>query len=355
MKIVTIVGARPQFVKAGIVSLALKKYPSIEEVLIHTGQHFDANMSDIFFRQLEIPQPKYNLNINSLGHGAMTGRMLESVEEILLKEKPDYCMVYGDTNSTLAGALAAKKLHIKVIHIEAGLRSYNMRMPEEVNRILTDRISDLLFCPTTVAVKNLEDEGFKAFDSQVHHSGDVMEDAALYFYQKSVQLDIKPQYPDRSYILVTVHRAENTDDPERLGGIVSALNQLAAHTEVVLPIHPRTKAIFKKLNLKLNFEPIEPVGYLQMLQLIKNSSLVLTDSGGLQKEAFFFRKYCITLRDETEWSELVENGYNFIAGADTGVITSLAGQYLNKKVVDPPNLYGNGRAADFIVECIRLK
>jgi UDP-GlcNAc3NAcA epimerase len=352
MKIVTIIGARPQFVKAGIVSLKLKKYPSVKEVIIHTGQHFDENMSDIFFRELDIPEPKYNLNINNVGHGAMTGRMLESLEDILIKEKPDYCMVYGDTNSTLAGALAAKKLHINVIHVEAGLRSFNMKMPEEINRILTDRISDILFCPTTTATGNLEKEGFNHFSSKIYLSGDVMEDAALYFYQKTSLSYKNIDLPIKPYTLVTIHRAENTDNIQNLRNIMSVLNQLSEKNTIVLPLHPRTKKILRDSGIQLNFSPIEPVGYLQMLHLIKNASLVLTDSGGLQKEAFFFRKYCITLREETEWTELVVNGYNHLAGSDPGLITALSLKYFNKEIKDPKNLYGNGKAAEFICKTL---
>jgi UDP-GlcNAc3NAcA epimerase len=353
MKVLTIIGARPQFIKAGIVSLKMRDYPAIKEVLVHTGQHFDDNMSDIFFRQMKIPKPKYNLSINNLGHGAMTGRMLESLEEILLKEKPDCCIVYGDTNSTLAGALAAKKLHIPVLHIEAGLRSFNMNMPEEINRILTDRISNILFCPTTTAVNNLEKEGFNQFNCNIYKSGDVMEDAALHFSKQTNSSDKKLLLPEKPYILATIHRAENTDIPERLNGIISALNQLSKKCQIVLPLHPRTKKILLNSKIELNFPTIEPVGYLEILQLIKGASLVLTDSGGLQKEAFFFKKYCITLRDETEWTELVENGYNFVAGYNSVLILELFQLYFGKEIHEPINLYGNGTAADFICRTIK--
>lgn len=348
MKIVTIVGARPQFIKAGIVSLKLKNYPSVDEVLVHTGQHIGDNMSDVFFRELEIPQPRYNLDIHNLSHGAMTGRMIEAIEDVLIRERPEYCMVYGDTNSTIAGALAAKKLHVKLIHVEAGLRSHNMKMPEEINRILTDRISDILFCPTPVALKNLNMEGFQNYNSEIHLSGDVMEDAARFFHGKAIQAGSDSVVPSTPYILVTLHRAENTDNVSNLRSIISALNHLSEQYRIVLPLHPRTGRFLKEYGLKLKFNVIDPVGYFEMLTLISNSSLVMTDSGGLQKEAFFFRKYCITLREETEWIELIENGYNFLAGSSTESIIDSVRKFFDKKIRDPINLYGNGKASDYI-------
>jgi len=353
MKVLTILGARPQFIKAGIVSLTLKNYPSIGEILVHTGQHFDDNMSDVFFRQMKIPKPKYNLNINNLGHGAMTGRMLEAIEVILMKEKPGCCIVYGDTNSTLAGALAARKFHIPVLHIEAGLRSFNMDMPEEVNRILTDRISDVLYCPTTTAVNNLLKEGFDHFKCKILQSGDVMQDAAFYFSKQATLVEKMPRLPETPYILTTIHRAENTDAPDRLSEIIMALNTLAEKRHIVLPLHPRTKKILSDRKIKLNFPTIEPLGYLEMLQYIKGASLVITDSGGLQKEAFFFKKYCITLREETEWTELVENGYNYLVGHKTELIISLSQLHFGKEIQKPVNLYGDGKAADFICRSIK--
>ncbi len=348
MKIVTVVGARPQFVKAGIVSMKLKAYREIHQVLLHTGQHFDMNMSDIFFRELDMPSPDYYLNIHNLDHGAMTGRMLEGIEKILIKEAPDYCMVYGDTDSTLAGALAARKINIKVIHIEAGLRSCNMKMPEEINRIITDRISDVLFCPTPVAVNNLEGEGFGQFSSSVYLSGDVMEDAARFFYEKAIMAGSDSVVPSAPYILVTLHRAENTDNPSNLRNIISALNKLSEQYRIVLPLHPRTGKFIKEYGINLKFNVTEPVGYFEMLALISRASLVMTDSGGLQKEAFFFRKFCITLREETEWIELIENGYNFLAGSSTELIIDSAIKYVDKEIKDPINLYGNGKASDYI-------
>ena len=354
-KIITIVGARPQFVKAATVSRALRS-SGITEVIVHTGQHFDDNMSKIFFEEMDIPQPDYNLDINSVGHGAMTGRMLEKIEEILIIEKPDLVLVYGDTNSTLAGALAAKKLDIKVAHVEAGLRSFNMKMPEEINRILTDRISDYLFCPTQTAVNNLAQEGFDNFDTKIFNVGDVMYDAALYYSQKSAEkatvfkeLNLNAD----QYILCTVHRQENTDSQERLENIVDALNEINKTIPVVTPLHPRTKKILEKSGLKPEFEIIDPVGYFDMVELIKNCRLVMTDSGGLQKEAYFFNKFCITLRDETEWVELVENGFNTIVGADKRNIIFSFKNVKDKEFSSNVKLYGDGNASGEVVEILK--
>ena len=323
MKIVTVIGARPQFIKAAVVSRAIAAHKDIKEVIVHTGQHFDANMSDIFFEEMCIPKPDYNLNVNGLGHGAMTGQMLEKIEAVLLQEKPDWVLVYGDTNSTIAGALAAKKLHIKVAHVEAGLRSFNMDMPEEINRILTDRISDILFCPTETAVNNLKKEGYENINCRIVRNGDVMQDAALFYAGRAVRP--KADIPE-DFVLCTVHRAENTDDPERLRNIFSALEEISKTCRVVLPLHPRTKGKLSAIGYDTNNSHIlfiEPVGYLEMVWMLKHCRLVMTDSGGLQKEAYFFDKYCITLRDETEWVELVKHGYNFLAGDDKGKIISL--------------------------------
>jgi len=349
MKITTVIGARPQFIKAATVSRELKK-AGITEVIIHTGQHFDANMSEVFFTEMDIPKPDYHLEINNLGHGAMTGRMLEKIEEVLLKEKPDSVLVYGDTNSTLAGSLAASKLNIPVAHVEAGLRSFDMNMPEEVNRILTDRISRWLFCPTQVAFDNLYKEGFKNFNCKVEQPGDVMYDAVLFYKQKAKENStiIKKKKIANDFILATIHRAENTNDPERLISICKALNEIQKSVEVVLPLHPRTKAFLKTLKIKLDVKVIDPVGYFDMLSLLENCKLVLTDSGGLQKEAYFFNKFCITLRDQTEWTELVEVGANELAGANTEKILSLFRKNQNK-TVPKENLYGDGSAAAKIV------
>ena len=345
LKIVTVIGARPQFIKAAALSRAFLKHNEIEEIIVHTGQHFDNNMSGVFFDEMEIPVPKYNLNINSIGHGAMTGRMLEGIEEILITEKPNLLLVYGDTNSTLAGALAAKKLHIKIIHVEAGLRSFNMNMPEEVNRILTDRIADYLFCPTTTAIKNLTDEGFNNFNCKVINSGDVMQDAAIYYAQKSAQKSkIIKSLPFSNYILCTLHRAENTDDQKRLKCIIESLNKIHETTPIILPLHPRTKSKIKILNIEVKVKIINPIGYFDMIELLKNCSLVITDSGGLQKEAFFFKKNCVTLRDETEWVELIDNGMNMLSNIDENEIISSVHQMLTKESNFEINLYGNGKA-----------
>jgi UDP-GlcNAc3NAcA epimerase len=349
-KILTIVGARPQFVKAAALSRALKKL-GVEEVLVHTGQHFDENMAEIFFRQMDIPQPKYNLGINSLSHGAMTGRMLEEIEKVLIAEKPSVIVVFGDTNSTLAGALAASKLHIPVAHIEAGLRSFNMKMPEEINRILTDRISNFLFCPTEVAINNLLIEGFENFDINIINSGDVMYDVALYYSRVSSEkstiindlgLSKKP------FLLSTLHRQENTDDLERLNSIISALNTLSKDYQIVLPIHPRTRKILQNENIRLDFEPIDPVGYFDMIELLKHCQMVITDSGGVQKEAFFFEKHCLVTRDETEWTELVDLHYNFMVGAETDKIINTVAEVEKTKAKFNVKPYGDGNAADKI-------
>lgn len=351
MKIITVIGARPQFIKAAALSREFAKHEHIEEIIVHTGQHFDANMSEVFFEEMEIPKPSYNLEINSLSHGAMTGRMIEGIEEILLKEKPDLLLVYGDTNSTIAGALAAKKLHIKVAHVEAGLRSFNMEMPEEINRILTDRISDYLFCPTDSAVNNLKKEGYDSLDATIVRTGDVMQDAALFYAQKSEEKStIISQLGLQKFALATLHRAENTDSKERLSQLVEGLNEIhETICPVVLPLHPRTKAKLVAHGLELKVKLIDPLGYFDMIELLKNCALVMTDSGGLQKEAFFFRKNCVTMRDQTEWVELIENGVNVLIGADKKKLVESTRTMLNKSSNFDVNLYGNGNASVHIV------
>jgi len=352
MKIVTVIGARPQFIKAATISRVVRTLPNVEEVIIHTGQHFDANMSDVFFEEMDIPKPDYNLEISSLTHGAMTGRMLEKIEQVLLKEKPDWLLVYGDTNSTLAGALAASKLHIKVAHVEAGLRSFNMNMPEEQNRILTDRISTILFCPTEQAIKNLKLEGYDNIDIAKNISGDVMYDAALFYKQRAKQPAILKEYSfPNGFILSTIHRAENTDDPVRLKGIINALNTLHKKTPIILPLHPRTKGIINNLELEIDFHIIDPVGYLEMVYLLENCQFVMSDSGGVQKEAYFFNKQCLILRDETEWTELVEYGSNFIVGADTDCILKAVDNLDFSKKFDIA-FYGTGDSAEKIIETL---
>lgn len=353
MKILTVIGARPQFIKASVVSAAIEKTAGLSEEIIHTGQHFDANMSNIFFDQLGIPKPHYQLDINSGSHGSMTGRMLEAIEKICLESKPDRLMVYGDTNSTLAGALAASKLHIPVAHIEAGLRSFNMRMPEEINRILTDQVSDILFCPTETAVKNLKNEGFEAKPVQVLNVGDVMQDSSMFFAERAVKGEALKVVPESIFIVATLHRAENTDDPVRLKAIVDALNYIHKNIlPVVLPLHPRTQKVVKSLGLQLDMLVLEPVGYLEMIWLLKHCNAVVSDSGGVQKEAFFFKKPCITMRDQTEWVELIEHGVNILAGADTQKIINATQAMLNKTIEDPLNLYGGGKASQNIANVL---
>jgi UDP-GlcNAc3NAcA epimerase len=355
MKIVTVLGARPQFIKAATVSRELKK-EGIEEIIIHTGQHFDANMSQVFFDEMEIPNPHYNLEIQSLSHGAMTGRMLEQIEQILINEKPGYVLVYGDTNSTLAGALAAAKLHIPVAHVEAGLRSFEMKMPEEINRIITDRISRLLFCPTTTAVENLATEGFSNFDCQIEQPGDVMYDAVKYYEHKADSLSTvikKEGLQSTDFVLCTIHRAENTNDPLKLQSICTAINNIHKQLKVVLPLHPRTKSYLESHNIRLDVKIIEPQGYFDMLSLLKQCKLVMTDSGGLQKEAYFFQKNCITLRDQTEWVELVHAGVNMLTGSDHAAIQSAFTKLENQPFHSTAELYGKGNAASLIAKKIQ--
>jgi len=348
MKVVTIVGARPQFVKAAVVSRAFSAHKDIEEIIIHTGQHFDPNMSDIFFEEMKIPKPKYNLGIAGKSHGAMTGEMLKGIEEVLLNEKPDWVLVYGDTNSTLAGALAASKLHIKVAHVEAGLRSFNMRMPEEINRILTDRISNILFCPTETAVNNLKAEGFEKFNTKIINCGDVMLDAVKFYSKFAPECQFK-----EDFILATIHRAENTDSLNRLQNIFSAFYEIGKEMKVVLPLHPRTRKILAENNITSpNVVITEPVGYFEMLSLLKGCKMVATDSGGLQKEAYFFEKTCLTLRDETEWVELVQAGCNILVGSDYEKIIQGQKQLLKQNTNFKSNLYGNGKAGEFISESL---
>ncbi|WP_395803321.1 non-hydrolyzing UDP-N-acetylglucosamine 2-epimerase [Daejeonella sp.] len=350
MKIVTILGARPQFVKAAVVSRAFKESNIITEIIIHTGQHFDREMSDVFFEEMDIPLPNYFLGINGKSHAAMTGQMMEKIEEILIVENPKYVLVYGDTNSTLAGAIACKKLNIKLIHIEAGLRSFNNKMPEEINRIVTDRISDLLFCPTETAMKNLNNEGIN--NSLYFNVGDVMQDAVLYYSSKALKPSIEIE---SNYILCTIHRAENTDDDEKLSNILKSLETISKGKQIILPLHPRTKNKIVELGYifnEKNILVIPPVGYLEMVYLLKNCDLVMTDSGGLQKEAYMFNKLCITLRDETEWVELIESGNNILAGSDYNKIVDTYQYFTSNTDLDFHTLYGNGVAAQLITQII---
>ncbi|MCL2682903.1 MAG: UDP-N-acetylglucosamine 2-epimerase (non-hydrolyzing) [Bacteroidales bacterium] len=355
MKIITVIGARPQFIKAAVISRLFLKDKDTQEIIVHTGQHYDENMSHVFFEEMDIPKPSYNLDVNGLTHGVMTGQMLAKIESILMSEKPDIVLVYGDTNSTLAGALAAKKIHIPVVHIEAGLRSFNMQMPEEINRILTDRISDILFCPTEEAVLNLEKEGYSNRSVKIVLSGDVMQDAAIFYSQKAQKPNV--ELPN-TFSLCTLHRAENTDDPTILSNIFRALEDLSKNDNpVVFPLHPRTKVKLKELNYSFSNSSIhfmDPVGYLEMIWLLKNCTYVLTDSGGLQKEAYFFRKKCVTLRNETEWVELVTHGFNYLAGTEHNKILTTCSLMKEKEPDFSVNLYGNGKAGEIIVKAIKL-
>ncbi len=359
MKIVTIVGARPQFVKAAVVSRAFAAHAGATEIIVHTGQHFDAAMSDIFFDEMGIPAPAHHLGIGGMSHGAMTGRMLEALEPVLAAEKPDWVLVYGDTNSTLAGALAAAKLHLPVAHVEAGLRSFNRRMPEEVNRVLTDHAATLLFAPTDTAVDNLRCEGIAG--KAVVKSGDVMYDAALQYARVA---DAKSDILDRlalgrgEYMLSTIHRAENTDAPERLAAIIDALLEVAREVAVVLPLHPRTRGALEKLGrlgaAQARLKLIEPVGYLDMVMLERNAALIATDSGGVQKEAYFYGVPCVTLRDETEWTELVACGANRLAPplASGPVLSALRQTLHAERSPFPPGLYGDGNAGGLIANAL---
>ncbi|HLO59112.1 MAG TPA: UDP-N-acetylglucosamine 2-epimerase (non-hydrolyzing) [Bacteroidales bacterium] len=354
-KLITIIGARPQFIKAAAVSREIRNSGTIKEIIIHTGQHFDENMSSVFFKEMDIPTPDYQLEINSLTHGAMTGRMMESIEKILVSEKPDIVLVYGDTNTTLAGALTARKLDIQVAHVEAGLRSFNMKMPEEVNRIVTDRISDILFCPTDTAIRNLKNEGFDHFSCKIEKSGDVMYDAALFYgaisHERSkiiTTLDLKKD----EFIVCTIHRQENTDSVQNLQNIITSLNKINKIKKVVLPLHPRTRKIMEAGGLNPDFNVIEPLGYFDIVELLKHCSLVITDSGGMQKEAFFFDKFCITVRNETEWTELVDNGYNYLAGPDESKILKAYSEIQNRTFVNHHHFYGQGNASRKIIEAI---
>lgn len=348
----TIIGARPQFIKAAVVSRAFKEYrEDVQEIIVHTGQHYDSNMSEIFFEELNIPKPNYNLGIGGGSHGQNTGRMLEKIECLMMKEKPDWVLVYGDTDSTLAGTLAASKLKISVAHVEAGLRSFNRLMPEEINRVLTDHVADILFVPTTTALENLHNEGIDPKIISV--VGDVMLDASMYYKGKAK----KPTLPeeldmdDEGFVLCTIHRAENTEAPQRLKDIFQGLGD--SGKKIVLPLHPRTRGRIAALGITVptNIYIIEPVGYLEMVWLEVNCSCVATDSGGVQKEAYFFSKPCITLRDETEWVELVKIGWNTLVGANADHI---ARAIKNCSIGNRNDgLYGSGDTGEKIVKALR--
>jgi UDP-GlcNAc3NAcA epimerase len=359
--IVTIIGARPQFIKAAALSRALISFNkqssaiSIEEKIIHTGQHYDEKMSEIFFDQLKIPHPMINLEVGSGSHGQQTGQMLERIEQVLIQEKPDWVLIYGDTNSTLAGALAAVKLHIPVAHVEAGLRSFNRVMPEEINRIISDCLSTLLFCPTETAVHNLSSEGIL---NGVYQIGDVMYDSVLYnaeLAEKSSTILHRLAVHPKSYYLATLHRAENTDNTERCRNIISAFQKL--DYPIIFPIHPRTLKILQPEldSFNAQMRPIDPVSYLDMLMLEKNARMILTDSGGVQKEAYWFNIPCVTLRDETEWVELLDMGCNVLAGADTIAILKAVNEFETSSFSLTnfhQQLYGDGHSAEKIIEVL---
>jgi UDP-GlcNAc3NAcA epimerase len=353
-KIITVVGARPQFIKAAVVSRALRAVSNAEEKIIHTGQHFDANMSDIFFDELDIPKPHFHLGVGGGSHAQNTGRMLEKIEAVLMEEKPAVVLVYGDTDSTLAATLAAVKLHIPIAHVEAGLRSFNRKMPEEINRVLTDHASELLFTPTQTAVKNLLKEGID--QSKIKEAGDVMLDAALYYGAKvenSSSILQQLGLTSKQFALATLHRAENVDNKQRLSSILDGLKHY--HHTIIWPLHPRTKKKLEDFGISIpqNIKVIDPVGYLDMIMLEKHAALITTDSGGVQKEAYFHKVPCITVRDETEWVELVTQGANIITGADTEKIVAA----LNNAANTPPAifnepLYGDGNTGKYIVDTL---
>lgn len=358
MKICTIVGARPQFIKAATLSRVIAKLPNVDEIIIHTGQHYDPNMSAQFFDELAIPKPGYSLNIGSGPHGQQTGKMLGAIEEVLLQEKPDWVLVYGDTNSTLAGALCAVKLHIPVAHVEAGLRSFNRKMPEEINRIATDHVSELLFAPTEHATQQLVNEGIAA--SRIINVGDVMYDATLFYndYNTARQTIVETMnLLAASYVLVTIHRAENTDNLDRLRHICEALIELSDTQKVLFPVHPRTRDVLNKTGyydkLQQRLTLIEPVGYLDMLALERHASLIVTDSGGVQKEAYFNQVPCITLRDETEWVELVTAGWNQLCSpAQPFSLPDVSAKRVTLSASETTQLYGDGSAAQKIMACL---
>jgi UDP-GlcNAc3NAcA epimerase len=374
MKIVTIVGARPQFIKAAAVSRAIKIFNrdrshsrnAVREILVHTGQHYDYLMDNIFFEELELPKPDYYLGVGSGSHAKQTGMMLERIEPILEKEKPEVVIVYGDTNSTLAGALTAAKLNISVAHVEAGLRSYNRIMPEEINRLLTDHLSDLLFCPTAQAVENLLKEGIKdGRRNVVKRVGDVMYDSILYYSKiaekrstilKDLVLLTANDSRLTNYYLATLHRAENTDNPKRLKSILKALNEIGKDTIIIFPLHPRTKKMMKVYHLFPEAERIElidPVSYFDMLKLEINAKAILTDSGGVQKEAYWFRVPCFTLREETEWIETLESGWNILVGTRTKRIVEAIKQRLGRKRTPTGiKIFGDGKASEKIVQIL---
>lgn len=351
MKILTIVGARPQFIKAAAFSRKLAELTDWQEVIVHTGQHFDANMSEVFFKEMEIPEPQYQLEVNSMERLPMIEKMQGKIEEIITKEQPDWVLVYGDTNSTLAGARAAKSKNIRLAHVEAGLRSYNLEMPEEHNRVETDQLSDVLLVPSQNATQNLLKENVASAET-IFEVGDIMCDTVRYYSKKADTLK-HDLHPHGQYVLLTLHRAENTDHPGVLERLVQIVNEVAKRLPVVLPVHPRTRKKLESLLIPINATIIDPVGYFDMLNLISDSHLVMTDSGGLQKEAFYLNKYCITLRTETEWTELVGLGVNKICGSDKALAMEAFEEFMHLPFPASENPYGNGHTAEEIIKVLQ--
>ncbi len=376
MKLVTIIGARPQIIKAAALSRAIRNHyaDQIHEVIVHTGQHYDDNMSQVFFDELQIPRPDYNLHVGSASHGVQTARMTEGIETILIKEQPDFIVLYGDTNSTLAGAIAAAKIHIPIVHIEAGLRSFNKSMPEEINRIVCDHCSTLLFTPTKAGLENLKREGFTmdnkgpfTIDSpKVYHCGDIMYDNSLHFAniaEEKTDIIQRLELVGKPFILTTIHRDSNTDHPERLGAIFDALIELSKENQIVLPLHPRTAKLLKtnlsneKQSLVFNspnIKLIPPVSFLEIIALERHAQLVMTDSGGVQKEAYFFKKPCIILRPETEWVEIVQTGNAILADADESRIMQAWAHFKDCPPTTFPEIFGDGHAAEFMLKQMLL-
>ena len=351
IKIVTVVGARPQFIKAATISRGIQSqfFDRVQELLVHTGQHYDENMSQVFFDELKVPVPKYNLKISGGSHGAMTGRMLAALEEVLLHERPDWLLIYGDTNSTLAGALAAAKLHIRIAHIEAGIRSFNMRMPEEINRVIADKLSTLLLCPTEQATNNLADEGIR---DGVYHVGDVMYDIALHSADASNRSDILDRLNalPKKYVLATCHRPENTDDPSKLANILRGLRTISNSRRVIFSLHPRSRGKIQEFGLEeilRGISVIAPIPYLDMAALQRHAEVIITDSGGMQKEAFFYRVPCVTIRPDTEWPETIKSGWNTLVDNNTAQMISEVENCSGRLRDDIPSssIFGAGDAA----------
>lgn len=351
MKLLLIVGARPQFIKASSIIREIKKYKTLNVIIVHTGQHYDREMSQIFFDELNITPPKYNLEVHEKNHGIMISKMISKLEKVFLKEKPNWIIVFGDTNSTLAGALAANKLAIKLAHIESGMRSYNKNMPEEINRILTDRLSNLLFCSSKISKQNLISENYNVNKYKILNVGDVMLDSIEHYkrFSKKPEINIK-----NNFILATIHRSENINNTKNLKNIFQSLNKISSNSQIIMPIHPNTKNKLKKLNFNLNkLSLISPVSYFEMIWLIQNCEILITDSGGLQKEAFFLNKICLTLRNETEWIELIKLGVNFLAGTKKNKILKTYEKIIKSKLNFPKSkVYGSGKSSAKIIKAI---